>query len=130
MPLTGSVQLDAEPARELVPKVGLVEVAGGEPVGAQDRLAVERPPLPVVGAGEVRDDHVRVQVRVLRPARAVPERGRDEALAVLADRAAAAAADDAGLALEIAERRLPGRLVRLADLAAHPLVVGERVQRG
>ena len=30
---------------ELVPQMRLVEVAGGEPVGAQDRLAVERPPL-------------------------------------------------------------------------------------
>ncbi len=120
--------LDPEPARQLVPQVRLVEVAGREPVGAQDRLAVERAPPAVRGAGQVRDDHVRVKMRVLRPARAVAERGRDEALTVLADRAAATAAHDARLALEIGDRRLPGRLVRLAHLAPHPLVVGERVQ--
>ena len=60
--------LEPEPPRQLVPQLGLVQVAGREPVGAQDRLAVERPPLAVVGAGHVGDDHVRVQVRVLRPA--------------------------------------------------------------
>ena len=59
----------------------------------------------------------------------MPERRRDEALAVLADRAAVAAADDARLPLEVAERRLPRSLVRLADLAPHPLVVGQRVQQ-
>ena len=127
-PLDRLRPLEPEPPRELVAELRLVEVAGGEPVGLQDRLAVERPPLAVVGAGHVGDDHVRVQVRVLRPRGAMPERRRDEALAVLADRAAVAAADDARLALEIAERRLPGRLVRLADLAPHLLVVGQRVQ--
>ena len=43
--------LQPEPPRELVPQLGLVEVAGGEPVGAQDRLAVERPPLAVGACG-------------------------------------------------------------------------------
>lgn len=57
----------------------------------------------------------------------MPERGRDEPLAVFPDRAAATAADDARLALEIAERSLTGRLMSLADLTSHPLVVGERV---
>lgn len=98
---------DAEPLRELVAEVGLVEVAGGEPVGAQDRLAVERSPLAVLGSSEVRDDHMRVQVRVLRPTRPMPVRGRDEAAAVFPDRAAATAADGTSLALEVAERRLP-----------------------
>ena len=37
--------LDPQRARELVSQMGLVEVAGGEPVGAQDRLPVERSPL-------------------------------------------------------------------------------------
>ena len=51
---------------ELGTKLGLVEVAGGEPVRLQDRLAVEGPPLAVARClGEVADDHVRVQVRVL-----------------------------------------------------------------
>ena len=42
--------LDAERAGELGAQVGLVEVAGGEPVGLEDRLAVERAPLAVAGA--------------------------------------------------------------------------------
>ena len=109
-------------------QLGLVEVAGGEPVGAEDRLAVERSPFAVRGAGEVGDDHVRVQVRILRPRGAVSERRRHEALAALADCSAAAAAHDARLPLQVGERGLPGRLVRLADLASHPFVVGERVE--
>ena len=128
-PLDRLRPLQPKPPGELVPQLGLVEVAGGEPVGAQDRLAVERPPLAIRRAGHVGDDHVRVQMRVLRARGAMPERRRHEPLAVLAHRAAVAAAHDAGLALEIAERRLPGRLVRLTDLAPRRLVVGERVQQ-
>jgi hypothetical protein len=84
-----------------------VEVAGGEPVGLEDRLAVERSPLAVVGAGHVGDDDVRVQVRLLRAARAVAEGGRHETSAVLTDKTALAAAYHACLPLEVAERRLP-----------------------
>ena len=106
----------------------LVEVAGREPVGLQDRLAVERAPLAVARpAGHVGDDHVRVQVRVLRAARAVLVGGGDEAVAVLAVDAAGAATDDAGLVLEVRERGLPGGDVRLVDGAAR-LLVAERVQ--
>ena len=53
--------------------------------------------------------------------------GSDEAFAVLAVDAAGAAADDAGLVLEVGERRLPGAGVRLVDGAAR-LLVAERVQ--
>ena len=120
---------EAEPPGDLVAQLRLVEVAGGEPVGLQDRLAVERPPLPVRRTSHVGDDHVGVQVRILRPAGAVSEGRSDEALRVLADRAGVAAADDARLALEVGERRLPGRLVRLAQLAADALVVGQRMQQ-
>ncbi len=91
----------AEAGRQLVAQVGLVEVAGGQAVGAQDRLAVEGSPRAVGRAGQVGDDHVGVEVRVLGAAGAVPEGGGDEALAVLADRAAAAAAHHAGLGLEV-----------------------------
>ena len=58
--------LDAKRARELGTKLRLVEVAGREPVGLQDRLAVERAPLAVARAlCHVGDEDVRVQVRVL-----------------------------------------------------------------
>ena len=108
--------LDAERARELGPQLGLVEVAGGEPVGLQDRLAVECAPLAVARRlGEVADDHVRVQMRVLRPRGAVLVSRGDEPRCVLAVDPAGAAADDAGLVLEICERGLPGRGVCLVD---------------
>ena len=71
---------------------------------------------------------MRVEVRILGPGGAVPERRRDEPLAVLTGGAAVAAANDARLALEVDERGLPGGLVCLADLAADMLVVGEGVQ--
>ena len=50
-PLDRLRPLEPEPPGELVPQLGLVEVAGREPVGAQDRLAVERPPLAVRACG-------------------------------------------------------------------------------
>ena len=113
---------------ELAAQVGLVEVAGGEPVGLEDRLAVEGPPLAVArAAGHVGDDHVRVQVRLLRARGAVLVGGGDKALAVLARDAAGAAADDARLVLEVGERRLPGGGVRLVDRPPG-LLVAERVQ--
>ena len=52
----------------------------------------------------------------------------DEALAVLADRAAASAAHHARLGLEVVERGLPARLVGFGDRPAHVLVAGEGVQ--
>ena len=108
--------------------MGLVEVAGGEPVRLEDRLAVERPPLAVArAAGHVGDDHVRVQLRLLRPRGAVLVGGGDKALAVLARDAAGAAADDARFVLEVGERGLPGGGVRLVDRPPG-LLVAERVQ--
>ncbi len=57
---------EAERAGKLVAQVRLIQVAGGKPVGLEDRLAVEPPPLAVArAAGHVGHDHVRVQVRVL-----------------------------------------------------------------
>src|SRR6266508_1101777 len=94
----------------------LVEVAGGESVGLENRLAVEGAPLAVAWpAGHVGDDHVRVQVRVLRARGAVLVGGGDEALAVLAADAPGTAADDTGLVLEVGERRPPGGGVGLVD---------------
>jgi hypothetical protein len=108
--------LDAERAGEFGAEVGLVEVAGGEAVGREDGLAVERPPLPVARAlGHVGDEHVRVQVRVLRTRGAMLVRGHDEAGGALADDAVSAPASDAGLRLEVGEGRLPGVRVGLHD---------------
>lgn len=89
------------------PELRFVQVAGGEPVRLKDRLAVEREPRPVIRPGHVGDDKVRVQVRLLRPTRPVPESGDDEAPTVLPHPSTLATADDAGLLLEVAKRRLP-----------------------
>ncbi len=114
-PLDWLGPLDAEPAGELVAEVGFVQVPGGEPVGLQDRFPVERPPLALGGSRHVGDQDVHMEVRILRAARPVAERRGDEALAVLADVAGLAAADDARLPLEIAECGLPRSLVRLGE---------------
>ena len=109
--------------------MGLVEVAGGEPVALQDRLAVERPPLPIARTlRHVGDDHVRVQVRVLRPAGAVLVRGGDEADRMFAAASLRPATDHARLVLEIGKRRLPSGQVRLIHRAPR-LLVAKRVQQ-
>jgi hypothetical protein len=126
--LDGWLPVDTEARRQLVAELRLVQRPGGEAVGAQQQVAVERAPRAVGALGHVRDDHVRVQVRIERAARAVRERGGDEARAPFADDAVSAAARDAGRLLEIGERGLPGGLVCLARLEANPLIP-ERVQQ-
>ncbi len=59
----------------------------------------------------------------------MPERGGDERPAVLADRAALAAAYDRRLPLQVDECRLPRALVRLAHFTANPLVLGKRMEQ-
>ncbi len=57
---------DPQPGRELVAQLGLVEDPGGLGVGAQ-LPRIERPPHAIVGgAGEVGDQHVGVQQRIVR----------------------------------------------------------------
>jgi hypothetical protein len=86
------------------------------------------PATPRPGSGRGRNDDVRVEVRILGAARPVPEGGADKAARPLADRPALAAAGDAGLALEVAKCRAPGRLVRLGDRLARLLILCERVE--
>ena len=70
--------LHPERAGQLEAQLRLVQIAGSEPVALQQRLAVERAPDAVGAARHVRDDHVRMQMRILRPRGAVLVRGRDE----------------------------------------------------
>src|SRR5581483_768476 len=106
--------VDTERPRELGPQMCLIEVASRKAVGLEDRLAVERAPLRVTRAlRHIRHDHVRVQVRVLRAARAVLVSRRHEAAAVLADEAVLAAPGNTSLVLEVLQRRLPRRRMRL-----------------
>ena len=114
-PLLRLAPLDSERPCQLEAQLRLVEVAGREPVGLQQRLAVECAPLTVRTASHVRDDHVRVQVRILRPRRPMLIRGRDEPRPRLAQNPVLAPTRDARLPLEIGERRLPGRKMRLVD---------------
>jgi hypothetical protein len=108
--------------------VRLVQVAGGEPVRAEETVAVERTPLPIGAPGEVGDDHVRVQVWILRAACPVSEGGGDEAARPLPHPPALATPRDAGFPLEIGKCRPPGRLVRLRHRPTHLLVVSEGVE--
>ena len=123
------VPFDAEGSGQLGANLGLVEVAGREPVALEDRFAVEGAPLAVAGAlRHVRDDHVRVEVRILGAARAVLVRGCDEAGCVLAVHALGAATGHARFVLEVAERGLPCSEMGLVDSAAR-LLVAEGVEQ-
>ena len=114
-PLGRVTPFDSEGAAECCAQVCLVEVAGGEAVGLEDGFAVEGSPFAVGALGEVADDDVGVQLRVLGAAGAVLEGGGDEASGVFADHAVSAATGDAGLVLEVAKGGLPRVDVRLAD---------------
>jgi hypothetical protein len=109
--------------------VRLIEVTGGKPIGSQDRLPVECSPL-LIGRRlrHVGDDHVRVQVRVLRPARAVLICGGNESNRMLAAPPLRPTPDHARLVLEMGERRLPSTRVRLTN-GATDLLATKRVQQ-
>ena len=69
---------DAEPRAQQPGELGPVHRAGRLLPGEQ-RMPVQRAPLPVmVGAGDVEDHAVGVEMRVVRPCRAVPEQRRRE----------------------------------------------------
>lgn len=95
----------------------LVEVAAG--LGVRIEAArIECRPAPVGALRHVRDEHMRVQLRVAGTARAVAKRGRDEPVAGHELGAAVPAPCDGGMALHVVERALDGGLVGVADLGA------------
>jgi len=114
-------------AGQLVAQLRLIQVAGSKPVRLEQRFAVERPPNAVRAAGQIGDDHVRVQVRILRARGAVLVGGGDEPGPALAHHAVLSFAGHARIALEVGERRLPGRQVRLVDRVPN-LRASERVE--
>ena len=129
IPLYGVSHSTPERAGQLGAQLGLVEVAGGEPVGLQDRLAVERAPLAVAGASAPCWRRSRACAGA-GPARGWCGAGRRRRRSPRRARGCTplrAAAGDAGLVLEVGERRLPGGEVRLVDRPAG-LLVAERVQ--
>ena len=107
---------DAETGGELVTELGLVEVAGGAGL-PQQRTAMQRPPHAVVAAGQVRDEHVGVELRIPGPAGAVHEPRGDEAVTGDVFDAVDASSGDAGLAFEPAERGVDRPVVRRAHRA-------------
>jgi hypothetical protein len=112
---------------QLVPQRGLVERAGGLGLGVE-LLTVQRGEAAVGAAGHVRDQDVRVQLRVAGAGGAVPERRRDEPAARQPRDAVLAAADLAGLPLQISQRRRDGGVVRPTHLE-HQLRPAEREQQ-
>ena len=120
---------DAEPAGELLAEVGLVEDAGS--LGVREQLPrVERAPDPVVaGAGEVGDQHVGVQQRIVRPRGAVPERRRDESVHLDGLGPARTAAGEPGGTLHVTHRGVHGGVVRGNHLLGRRLVAQSPQQR-
>jgi hypothetical protein len=94
---------DAEPAGQLPPQVGLVDVAGGLRV-VVDRRGVEPGPAAVRPSGRVGDEDVGVELRVAGAGGAVQVGGGEEAVAPDEFAAAVAAPGPAGLALHVVER--------------------------
>ena len=128
--------LDTELARQLSPQPRLVEVSGRLRVRI-DPPPIERRPAPVRTEREVRDQDVRVELRIAGPRRPMPERGRDQPAARDPVDTAGAAASHRGLPLHVAEgvrnrdavRRLdrpPHRLIADAEENAHALRRRER----
>ena len=76
---------------------------------------VERGPASIVGLNEIRDDHVRVQLRIARARSAMHERGGDQPVSADADASGRTAPPHGGVALEVPERILDGGVVRSSD---------------
>ena len=90
-------------------ELGLVEVAGG--LRQREEVAgVECAPAALGAAGQVRDQHVGVEMGVAGAAGAMPEPRRDEPVAGGGAGAARAAADDTGVLFEPTRARPRPRL--------------------
>ena len=107
---------DAETGGELVAELGLVEVAGGAGL-PEERTAMQRAPQAVVATGQVRDEHMGVELRIPGPARAVHEPRGDEAVTGDMLDAVDTSPGQARLAFEPAERGVDGPVVRGAHRA-------------
>ena len=108
MPLRTGVHSTPSVARQLAAQHRLVDELAAPRVRVEPP-AVERRPAPVGAAPEVRDDDVRVQLRIAGARRAVAERRGDEPVGRHDARPAAPAPDRGGRALEVAERLADGR---------------------
>jgi hypothetical protein len=93
-------------------QVGLVEEASRLGV-LKDRRRIKRRPTAVGAARHVRRHHMRVQLRVLGATHAMAIRSRHKPLPHLMPHPAAAAAHPTRLTLQIPQRRVDRRLVRL-----------------
>lgn len=103
-------EADAEPLGQFPAQHRLVDAARGSGVGVEQRPERTRP-LAVGAPGHVRDQDVAVQVRVQRPARPMPEHGRDQPVAFEADRATVSSAHDTGVLVEVGEGRIDRSVV-------------------
>jgi hypothetical protein len=107
---------DAEPVGELGPQLSLVEESD-RATPRVELTPVEGRPAPVaLGAGDVGDHHVGVEVRVTRPGRAVPERGSDESVAGSDVGTTSASSNSTRLVLKDGECGIHRRLVSLSNL--------------
>jgi hypothetical protein len=119
---------DVEAAAEFGTELGLVEVAGG--LGVQVQMpGIQRPPAAVIGrVGEVGDQHVGVQQRIIRPGGPVPEPGGHEPVRRHLLVAALAAAGVGGVPFQVVQSRDHGGVVGLTDLPGD-VRIGQRPQQ-
>lgn len=110
-------------AGELRSQQRLVEVARRRRVGVQPP-PIERRPAAIGTPGQVRDHHVRVQLRIPPARRSVPERRRDEPVDLLDDSPVVAAPDGRRRSFEVPERVGDGGVVRRPHRLSHLAVAG------
>jgi hypothetical protein len=126
-PVTRRMPRHAEPARQFGAQVRLIQKPGGALMPIQ-QAGVERAPSAVDTAGHVRDQHVRVDLRITGPRRAMTERCGDQTGGVDLVHAVAAAASERRGAFEIPDRGHDRRVVR-RDRLGRDATVSQRVQK-
>ena len=117
--------LEAEPLAELSPQRRLVQEA--RRLGVREQRPAIKGRLAPVGRRPIRDDSVRVQMRVARARAAVAKQRRGQRVTVQNADAVAAPSGPARLTLDVAERVEDRRVMRVADGARH-LVVADAEQ--
>lgn len=116
-PVADRLPVDPEPAGQLRPQHGLVEVGGGLRLPVH-QPAIQRPP-PAARVHEVGDQNMGVQQRVPGPAGAMPEHRRHQPLALHHFAAARTSAGHARMPLQIGHALADRQVMGGGDLPGH-----------
>ncbi len=128
MPVHELVPLNPETLGQLGSKGGTVDPRHRELLLHQEPSIERQPPArPILHP--VPHHGMRVQLRIQRPRRVLPELGNGEALGVDLEHAVRPSPRQRPVPLQPAQRRVDRRLVRRHRLRPHPLVIGQRPEQ-